>query len=96
MDYDKTEIPSSYVKGRQLPEGMLELWMDAVSKRVRDPGGSVLDFGCGVGRFSATLGETFGSRVVGIDPSYKMLARLHPGSFRHVRQGECALAAGPK
>ena len=34
---------------------------------------TILDLGCGTGRFSEGLANRFGARVVGIDPSEKML-----------------------
>jgi trans-aconitate methyltransferase len=40
----------------------------------------VIDIGCGTGRFSELLAAHFGVRVIGIDPSLKMLdeARCKP------------------
>ena len=35
--------------------------------------GTILDLGCGTGRFSEGLASRFGARVVGVDPSGKML-----------------------
>ena len=74
MDYDKTDIPVSYDRGRDHGPEVLRLWMNVVSSHV---GGrrveSVLDLGCGTGRFSEALATHFDAEVVGIDPSRKML-----------------------
>jgi ubiquinone/menaquinone biosynthesis C-methylase UbiE len=87
MDYDKTEMASTYRRGRELAPEVLQQWMDVVaahieSKNVR----TVLDLGCGTGRFSEELAERFHADVVGIDPSRKMLGealggRSHPSVF---------------
>jgi predicted RNA methylase len=36
-------------------------------------GNSVLDLGCGTGRFAEPLAQYFSARIIGIDPSIKML-----------------------
>ena len=43
---------------------------------------TILDLGCGTGRFSEGLASRFGARVVGVDPSEKMLDQA-----RRKRQG---------
>jgi ubiquinone/menaquinone biosynthesis C-methylase UbiE len=49
---------------------------------------SILDLGCGTGRFTQALAERFGAEVIGIDPSTKMLdqarAKAHVGTVRYV------------
>jgi len=44
---------------------------------------TVLDLGCGTGRFSALFAERFQARVIGLDPSAAMLRRARQGSDRH-------------
>lgn len=76
MDYDLTDIPAAYDRGRDHGPEMLDLWMDAIESHLE--GGTVsriLDLGCGTGRFSEALAVRFGADVVGIDPSMKMLAQ---------------------
>lgn len=78
MDYDLTEIPAAYDRGRDHGPEMLDLWMDAIESHLE--GGTVsriLDLGCGTGRFSEALAVRFRADVVGIDPSMKMLAQAH-------------------
>jgi ubiquinone/menaquinone biosynthesis C-methylase UbiE len=84
MDYDKTEIATTYNQARDHGPEFLRQWMDIVhanvgSKNVR----TVIDLGCGTGRFSEGLADCFNATVVAIDPSHKMLAearshRPHP------------------
>ena len=76
MDYDSTEIPENYDRGRDHGAKVLDLWMDIVSQHV-EPGRikTVLDLGCGTGRFSEALAARFGADVIGVDPSQRMLAQ---------------------
>lgn len=74
MDYDSTDIPAGYDRGRDHGPENLQLWMDVVAqysgkKRVN----TILDLGCGTGRFTQSLAAHFDAEVVGIDPSKKML-----------------------
>jgi ubiquinone/menaquinone biosynthesis C-methylase UbiE len=81
MDYDKTEIPTTYDKARALAPETRRLWQDLLSVHVdRARISLIIDLGCGTGRFSELLTAHFGVQVVGIDPSLKMLdqARRKP------------------
>jgi ubiquinone/menaquinone biosynthesis C-methylase UbiE len=81
MDYDKTEIPATYDKARELAPETRRLWQDLLSLYVKPAEISlVIDLGCGTGRFSELLVAHFGVQVIGIDPSLKMLdqARSKP------------------
>jgi ubiquinone/menaquinone biosynthesis C-methylase UbiE len=82
MDYDKTQIPEAYNRGRDHGPAVLSQWMDAV-EAAAEPGSvrSILDLGCGTGRFSGGLAERFNAEVIALDPSRKMLgqARLSGG-----------------
>jgi ubiquinone/menaquinone biosynthesis C-methylase UbiE len=74
MDYDATEIPAGYDRGREHGPEIHKLWMEVVSsylngKQVK----TILDLGCGTGRFTEDLAVWFDAQVVGIDPSKKML-----------------------
>jgi ubiquinone/menaquinone biosynthesis C-methylase UbiE len=74
MDYDATDIPVAYDRGRDHGPEVLQLWMDVVSTYVeRQHIQTILDLGCGTGRFSEALASHFNGQVVGIDPSTKML-----------------------
>jgi ubiquinone/menaquinone biosynthesis C-methylase UbiE len=81
MDYDKTEIPTTYDKARVLAPETRRLWQDLLSIHVdRAEISLVIDLGCGTGRFSELLAGHFSAHVIGIDPSLKMLeqARRKP------------------
>ncbi len=74
MDYDATDIPVAYDRGRDHGPEVLHLWMNVVSSHVgKQRINTILDLGCGTGRFSEALAVHFDAEVVGIDPSKKML-----------------------
>ena len=74
MDYDRTDIPVGYDRGRDHGPEMLQLWMNFVASVVGNQRlNTILDLGCGTGRFSEALAAHFDSEVIGIDPSQKML-----------------------
>jgi ubiquinone/menaquinone biosynthesis C-methylase UbiE len=74
MDYDATDIAVTYDLGRSHGPEVLDLWMSTVSSYVKErPVTSILDLGCGTGRFSEALAVHFEAEVLGIDPSKKML-----------------------
>lgn len=74
MDYDATEIPVVYDLGRDHGPEVLQLWMDVVASHVGEqPVKTILDLGCGTGRFSEALAMHFDAQVIGLDPSTKML-----------------------
>lgn len=82
MDYDVTDIPKGYDRGRDHGPEVIALWMARVADARRQRrGGTILDLGCGTGRFSPALAHECQATVVGIDPSHKMLAlaRQKPG-----------------
>jgi len=77
-DYDLTELPAGYDRARDHGPEVLALWMDVVASLVgTDTVHTILDLGCGTGRFSQGLAIHFNARVVGIDPSAKMLEQAH-------------------
>ncbi|MCC6444865.1 MAG: methyltransferase domain-containing protein [Armatimonadetes bacterium] len=81
-DYHK--IAGTYDKGRALPAEMMALWLDAIHRRGRlQAGDSLLDLGCGTGRFSIPLAET-GLEVFGLDGAPEMIGRAvaKPGAER--------------
>src|SRR5258706_1601308 len=74
MDYDATDIASNYDLGRDHGPEFLELWMNVVVSHVSDQTiKTILDLGCGTGRFTEALRARFDADVMGIDPSKKML-----------------------
>lgn len=76
MDYDRTGIPAVYDRGRDHGPEVLDLWMRVIESHVGAGAiSAILDLGCGTGRFSDALAHRFGARVVGVDPSERMLAQ---------------------
>ena len=74
MDYDATDIAAAYDRGRDHGPEVLDLWMNVVSSHVEGQRiNTILDLGCGTGRFSEALAVRFDAEVIGIDPSTKML-----------------------
>jgi ubiquinone/menaquinone biosynthesis C-methylase UbiE len=74
MDYDATDIASTYDRGRDHGPEFLDLWMNVVASQVKDQRlKTILDLGCGTGRFTEVLRARFDAEVIGIDPSKKML-----------------------
>ena len=74
MDYDATDIPAAYDRGRDHGPELLELWMNVIASYVQNQRlHTILDLGCGTGRFSESLAAHFDAEVIGIDPSKKML-----------------------
>ena len=89
MHYDSTDIPKGYDRGRDHGPEMLELWMDFVASCTgNQPLNTILDLGCGTGRFSESLAAHFDAEVVGVDPSKKMLEqarrKLHDDRVRYL------------
>jgi ubiquinone/menaquinone biosynthesis C-methylase UbiE len=81
MDYDQTEIATSYDLARALAPETRRLWQDLLAAHIdRSAISLIVDLGCGTGRFSELLAAHFGVRVIGIDPSQKMVdqARRKP------------------
>jgi ubiquinone/menaquinone biosynthesis C-methylase UbiE len=75
FDYDEGEIHRVYSAGRALSPVQTTFWSAVLREELETTAvRRVLDLGCGVGRFSRLLRETFGARVHGVDRSAKMLA----------------------
>lgn len=91
MDYDLTDIPVRYDRGRDHGPEVLQLWMNFVASVVGNQRlNTILDLGCGTGRFSETLAAHFDSEVIGLDPSQKMLEQAH----RKLRDGRVRYESG--
>jgi ubiquinone/menaquinone biosynthesis C-methylase UbiE len=85
MDYDRTELPTNYDHARAVPDATMRLWLERVTAHVPPTEvEEIIDLGCGTGRFSAALADAFAARVIGIDPSEKMLAEARSKAFANV------------
>ncbi|MEQ8246183.1 MAG: methyltransferase domain-containing protein [Alphaproteobacteria bacterium] len=86
MDYDKTEIATTYDRGRALDADMAKIWLQTVAGYVdHTTVRNILDLGCGTGRFSKLLSTFFNAEVVGVDPSHKMLSIAEEKASPRVR-----------
>jgi ubiquinone/menaquinone biosynthesis C-methylase UbiE len=76
LAYGESGAASRYDGARSLPEETKTLWLNVIKSSIPQPQNieRVLDLGCGTGRFTAALGETFACPVVGVEPSAAMLA----------------------
>jgi ubiquinone/menaquinone biosynthesis C-methylase UbiE len=99
MNYDQTDIAHAYDLGRGYSGAQLGRWLAVISRRVSaDSLAAILDLGCGTGRYSGALAQHFGARVIGLDPSAKMLAEARRKAVRgveYVRAGAEALPLAP-
>jgi len=90
MDYDATAIPPAYDRARTHGPEVLNLWMQTVERYSGNvPLSTILDLGCGTGRFSDALATWFEATTIGVDPSRKMLdqarGKATKGAVRYVR-----------
>jgi trans-aconitate methyltransferase len=84
MDYDKTEIPTTYDKARALAPETLRLLQDLLSVKIdRAAVSLVIDLCCGTGRFSELLATHFDVQVIGT--SRKMIDQPQFGRSRSLR-----------
>ncbi|HET6296948.1 MAG TPA: class I SAM-dependent methyltransferase, partial [Kribbella sp.] len=66
VDYDE-RLHRVYAEGRRLTSAALGEWMGAFTGHApTERPLAVLDLGCGIGRFTPALAETFGGPVYGV------------------------------
>ena len=85
VDYDQTDMPENYDRGRTPLDGVLDMWMARIAAALAGREiSNIVDLGSGTGRFSEALAKRFNANVIGVDPSEKMLAqaRAKPMSDR--------------
>ncbi len=83
--YDNTDIYQDYDRSRVLSPEVYDLWSAALTRNL--PAGeirTIVDLGCGTGRFTTELAECFSAKVYGVELSQKMLTQAvqnvdHPG-----------------
>lgn len=74
MNYDETTIATAYDTARGHTSAVMRQWLDLVAAHVPFAPQLIVDVGCGTGRFSKPLADRFAAKVIGIDPSGRMLA----------------------
>jgi ubiquinone/menaquinone biosynthesis C-methylase UbiE len=97
MDYDQSDVATTYDEARALTPARRRRWQRLLSAHVdRTAISLVVDLGCGTGRFSEMLAAELGARVIGLDPSEKMIdqARRKPATS-HVVFGRASADALP-
>src|SRR5262245_18637233 len=67
---------------------MVARWMELVASHSSAVVRTILDIGCGTGRFAVPLAAHFSAPVVGVDPSAKMLAQARRDPCVHFVQGQ--------
>lgn len=67
INYDESNFSSIYSIARHLPCETMKLWLNTIQDNVVQPIDTVLDLGCGEGRFSSALSNAFHAKVYGID-----------------------------
>ena len=72
VDYDHQQY-AQYPQGRALPAETVAMWRQVFARHAPATRPlTVLDLGCGVGRFTPTLADEFGGPVYGVEPSERM------------------------
>ena len=74
MNYDQTTIATTYDAARGYTPAVMRQWLDLVAAHAPFAPQLIVDVGCGTGRFSKPLADRFAAKVIGIDPSQRMLA----------------------
>lgn len=73
--YDQTDMHLRYEKSRILPEETMKLWLETLASYIPQSSiKTIIDLGCGTGRFTKGLSDQFSAKVYGIDFSWKMLS----------------------
>ena len=74
FNYDETTIATTYDAARSHSPAVMRQWLDLLAAHVPFVPQLIIDVGCGTGRFSKPLADRFAAKVIGIDPSQRMLA----------------------
>ena len=68
--YNSNNVASTYNKARLIPESTMVQWMDFLTASVSPNDiNSILDLGCGTGRFSYALYECYKCQIIAIPES---------------------------
>src|SRR5215813_13582106 len=76
MNYDESAIARIYDEARALTPERLRQWRDVLAMDIDCSRiSAIVDLGCGTGRFTQLLATHFQAKVIGIDPSRRMIER---------------------
>jgi ubiquinone/menaquinone biosynthesis C-methylase UbiE len=82
-DYHK--IANNFDQGRPLSGEITGVWLDAVLRLAKAPrGATLLDIGCGTGRFALPLAAKLGFKVTGADLFKEMLEKAQEKDTGHI------------
>ncbi len=84
MDYDQGHIPESYDAARGYSTAVLALWLERIASCAPRETSTILDLGCGTGRYSSALADHFGAHLVGVDRSERMLGEARKKGAKRV------------
>ena len=71
--YEEPAAARRYDVARSLPPETILLWLEVLRSSIPEVITKILDLGCGTGRFTSALAETFDAVAVGVEPSKAML-----------------------
>ncbi len=70
--YNDSGAAARYDAARRLPDVTQRQWATLLTSHVRDSISRALDLGCGAGRFTTLLADTFNCSVIGVEPAAAM------------------------
>jgi ubiquinone/menaquinone biosynthesis C-methylase UbiE len=99
FDYDASDIHARYAEGRRISPRVMTMWLEAIGRHIPCAEvKTIVDLGCGTGRFTAALGRHFSAQVIGIDPSRNMLGAaadpVEGSAYVQARAGKIPLRDG--
>src|SRR6478736_2105305 len=72
FSYEQSSIHSRYDVGRVYSSNAMTELMEAIRRHAPGQVRRIIDLGCGTGRFTKSLFETFDVPVVGVEPAKNM------------------------
>jgi ubiquinone/menaquinone biosynthesis C-methylase UbiE len=86
--YEQSDVHQRFDVGRALAPDATRTLMELLRRYAPEPVRLVVDLGCGTGRFTTALAETFAAPVLGVEPAANMRAaaeaKPHPATVRFV------------
>lgn len=94
--YDE-QTAAAFKVVREIPRDGLEEWREAVRRHLSpSPGMTVADIGAGTGAFATAFSDWFGTRVLAVEPSEAMRARIPRRPDVQVLEGDAATLPLPE
>jgi SAM-dependent methyltransferase len=88
ISYDE-QTAAAFKAVRELPRDGLSEWREAVRRHLRpSPGMTLVDIGAGTGAFASAFSDWFDIRVVAVEPSAAMRARIAEKPSIQVLEGD--------